>query len=54
MCDWISTKDRLPVEGKYVLTRHNRGTWGDSDDQKNVNCVVVKLVKGISEEGNLF
>lgn len=48
--NWISTKDRLPEEGKYVLARHNRGTWNDSTDQANVNCVVVKLVKGISME----
>jgi hypothetical protein len=47
--NWISTKDKLPEEGKYVLARHNRGTWHDSDDQANVNCVVVKLVKGLSE-----
>ena len=47
---WISTKDRLPEEGKYVLARHNRGTWHDSTDQENVNCVVVKLVRGISKE----
>ena len=46
--DWISTKDRLPEDGKYVLARHNRGTWNDSTDQANVNCVVVKLVRGIS------
>ena len=46
--NWISTKERLPEEGKYVLARHNRGTWHDSTDQENVNCVVVKLVKGIS------
>lgn len=48
--EWISTKDKLPEEGKYVLARHNRGTWHDSDDQENVNCVVVKLKKGISKE----
>lgn len=47
--EWISTKDRLPEEGKYVLARHNRGTWHDSSDQENVSCVVVKLVRGISE-----
>ena len=46
--NWISTKDRLPEEGKYVLARHNRGTWHDSTDNENVNCVVVKLIKGIS------
>jgi hypothetical protein len=48
--NWISTKDKLPEEGKYVLARHNRGTWNDRDDQENVNCVVVKLKKGISKE----
>ena len=48
--NWINTKDKLPEEGKYVLARHNRGTWNDSDDQENVNCVVVKLVKGLSKK----
>jgi len=47
---WIETKKELPPEGKYVLGRHNRGTWIDATDQENVNCVVVKLEKGISEE----
>jgi len=47
---WISTKDKLPEEGKYVLARHSRGTWYDKEDQENVNCVVVKLKKGISKE----
>ena len=46
---WTRTKDELPPEGKYVLARHNRGTWSDSTDQDNVNCVVVKLVYGLSE-----
>lgn len=46
--EWISTEERLPEEGKYVLARHNRGTWKDKGDQENVNCVVVKLVMGIS------
>ena len=46
----INSVNDLPEEGKYVLARHNRGTWHDSDDQKNVNCVVVKLVKGLSKE----
>lgn len=45
---WISVKERLPPEGKYVVGRHNRGTWIDSDDQENVNCVIVKLKRGIS------
>jgi hypothetical protein len=48
--NWINTKDCLPEAGKYVLARHNRGTWIDSDDQSNVNCVVVKLEYGISQE----
>jgi len=48
--NWINTKDKLPEEGKYVLARHNRGTWHDNTDQVNVNCVVVKLVRGISVE----
>jgi hypothetical protein len=47
---WIKTSEQLPPEGKYVLGRHNRGTWRDSTDQANVNCVVVKLLKGISKE----
>ena len=42
---WIKTKDKLPPMGKYVLARHNRGTWHDNTDQENVNCVVVKRVK---------
>ena len=48
--NWIEIKSEndLPEEGKYVLARHNRGTWHDSTDQENVNCVVVKLVRGIS------
>ena len=49
---WIEIKSEhdLPPEGKYVIAKHNRGTWYDIDDQKNVNTVVVKLVFGISEE----
>jgi len=48
--EWISVKDGVPKAGKYVFAKHNRGTWIDEDDQENVNCVVVKLVKGISEK----
>ncbi|MCK4813005.1 MAG: hypothetical protein KAT14_03605 [Candidatus Marinimicrobia bacterium] len=48
MRKWIKTKNKRPPEGMYVLGRHNRGTWKDSDDQKNVNCVIVKLKKGLS------
>ena len=47
---WIATKDELPPEGKYVLGRYNGGNWIDRLDQENVNCVVVKLEKGISIE----
>lgn len=48
--NWTSIKDKLPEEGKYVLARHNKETWNDSTDQSNVNCVVVKLVKGLSKK----
>lgn len=50
--NWIEIKSEkdLPPEGKYVIARHNRGTWHDSDDQENVNTVVVKLVRGISKK----
>lgn len=46
--NWITIKtdEDLPQEGIYVLAKHNLGTWHDSDDQNNVNCVVVKLEKG--------
>lgn len=47
---WIRTEDELPEQDKYVLAKHNRGTWHDSTDQENVNCVIVKLVKGISKK----
>ena len=46
--NWIKCEDELPPEGEYVLGRHNRSTWHDSTDQKNVNCVVVKIAKGLS------
>ena len=46
---WKKTNEVLPPEGKYVIGKHNRGTWIDKDDQKNVNTVIVKLVKGLSE-----
>ena len=57
MGKWISTQDRLPQEGRYVLAKHNKTTWRDSDDQQNVNCVVAKrkehfslYYKGVDEE----
>jgi len=48
--NWIEIKSEkdLPQEGKYVIAKHNRGTWRDSTDQENVNTVIVKLVRGIS------
>lgn len=48
--NWVEIKSEndLPEEGKYVIAKHNRGTWKDSNDQENVNTVVVKLVRGIS------
>lgn len=46
----IKTESDLPPVGKYVIAKHNRGTWIDSTDQENVNTVVVKLVRGISEK----
>ena len=52
MSVWISTNEQLPEVGKYVLARHNRGTWIDSTDQDNVNCVVVKRVKDKIEGNN--
>jgi hypothetical protein len=50
---WIKTTDMLPPFGKYVLARHNRGTWFDGADQENVNCVVVKRVAASVEGNNL-
>ena len=47
--NWIKTKVELPPEGKYVIGRYNGTNWHDSTDQKNVNCVVVKLIKGLSK-----
>ena len=44
--NWVSVKDKLPEEGKYVL-----GWYSPKHvDQANANCVVVKLKKGISLE----
>jgi hypothetical protein len=45
---WISTKDELPDERKYVLGRYAGENWSDPDDNENVNVVVVKLLKGIT------
>jgi len=53
MSPWIPTTHQLPPLGAYVLARHNRGTWRDSTDQANVNCVVVKRVPSKVEGNNL-
>jgi len=50
MWNEIKSEKDLPPEGKYVFGKHNRGTWHDDRDQKNVNTVVIILVKGISEK----
>ena len=41
--EWISVEFALPPFYKYVLARHNRGSWADGRDPVNVNCVVVML-----------
>jgi len=45
---WNKTSDILPPEGKYVIVRYNGGNWIDNNDPKNVNCVIARLIKGIS------
>jgi hypothetical protein len=45
----FKTTECLPPEGKYVICKHNLGTWSDTDDQDGVNYIVAKMVKGISE-----
>jgi hypothetical protein len=46
---FIESEKDLPPEGKWVLGRHSRGTWIDAEDQENVNCVIVKLRRGLTE-----
>lgn len=46
--NWINTKDKLPEEGKYVIVRHNRGTWHDSTDHANYFLLIILRVS-ISE-----
>ena len=48
----IKSEKDLPPERKYVIGKHNRG-WRDKDDQKNVNTVIVKLIKGLTEDDRL-
>lgn len=50
----IKSVEDLPPENKYVIAKHNRGTWIDEGDQENVNTVVVKLIKGLSKEDRLL
>lgn len=45
----VKSESDLPEEGKYVIGKHNRGTW-IADDQKNVNTVIVALTIGVTEE----
>lgn len=48
----IKSKDDLPEEGKYVIAKHNRGTWHSRSDPKNVNTVIVKLAPATPEPNN--
>lgn len=41
MSAWISTSDRLPPFGQYVLGYYSGGNWSDNDDP---NRVVVKRI----------
>ena len=50
MSTWISTKDRLPEVGKYVIGYYNGKNWIYPEDPLNVNCKIVMLEKGISKE----
>lgn len=46
---WKYVKDGdLPSEGKFVIAKHNLGTWIHEDE--NVNTVVVQLRYGLSKE----
>lgn len=49
MSEWKKTSEELPPEGKYVIGKYNGGNWRDGTDQKNVNTVIVKMVKGLSD-----
>ncbi len=51
---WYETEDQLPAFGKYVIAKHNRGTWEDSTDPTNVNTVIVKLVTAPVHGNNLM
>jgi len=48
--NWHKPDVELPPEGKYVLVRHGQGNWHDETDQDNVNCVIAKMIHGISLE----
>lgn len=48
--EWISTKDRLPEEGFWVLAHIVRDNWKDANDPDGVYYKVVSLQKGISLE----
>lgn len=44
MSEWIDCAVELPPPNRYVVGFYNGGNWRDSDDQCNVNSVVVKRV----------
>lgn len=44
-------KDKLPVNGTYVVCHYTGGNWDDSDDQEGCNWKVAKF-RGAAVEGN--
>ena len=56
---WISVKDKLPEENKYVLIYVPNKPWRDSEDNIGLFFRVAKFIKGISKEerkktGNIY
>lgn len=47
---WISCKDKLPEEGKYVIGYYTGGNHIDRSDPIKVNYKIVSIRKGISRE----
>jgi len=47
---WISPKDKLPEEKRWVLVLLNKNNWIWPEDQDGVYYKVASLVKGISED----
>jgi hypothetical protein len=56
MNNWIDVNTKLPEEDEYVLVIYNGGNWEENESKEGKhNCVVAKLVKGISiEERNIL